>query len=104
MKKVNLGDEYTVEFIANRNNGKPVALINRMISFISKTDKEDIKVGESWIVRVDEIKEKCLIITPLTIVKTSEQMESIKSDMISKLPFQKAKNQRNRKPKFKSNW
>jgi hypothetical protein len=65
MKNTQIGDTFEVEMLPNQREGKPICRINGMIGFISRDDKENPKIGETWLVSVTEIKDNCVIITPI---------------------------------------
>lgn len=99
---VTIGEEVSVEFINNRYGNKPCTSINGMMAFINKEDKEFIEEESMWMVRVDAIKERFLIITPLYMQQTPEQVRKQKSEMLANLPFVRKEQSRKRKPKFKA--
>lgn len=101
--EIKVNDEFTVEFVKNNKpGGKPVCHVNGKVCFISSKDRERVNIESLWIVRVDKIEDKFLIVTPLVIYKTPGQNAELKMMALSKLPFVKQKTERKRKPKFKA--
>lgn len=78
-KKVKIGQEFTVKFVKNEKDSKkaPVCRIGKKICFIDKINKEHIEVGSSWIVRVEKVSDRFLIVKPLVIWKTKEQIKEL---------------------------
>ena len=75
MKKiVNVGDEFEVTFLQG-NSGKPIARIGGKVCLINNDNHSLVITGAQYIVRVDEVKETCMVITPLVIWKTKEQVD-----------------------------
>lgn len=91
MKKneITLGQEFTVEFIKNKNGGKPICRIDGKIGVINSLVKSFVVPLSSWIVRIDQIHENFLVITPL--VKTKSAKENIKA---SEIRLQKIKDRK----------
>lgn len=81
-KTIQPKEELTIQFFENRKNPKsrPVGRYEGKVAFISKKSGDFIKPGSSWICRVEEVRDKYLIVMPLVIWKTAEQnkLETIK--------------------------
>lgn len=102
-KEINVGDEFTVQMIPSKKAGKPIARIEGMVSIVNNNDDSKVVEGASYVVRVDEVKESCLIITPLIIFKTKEQNEEIMADKLKSISKQKRpriKKPKNRAPEY----
>lgn len=82
---MNVGDEFTVDFIKNQRGGKPICRIEGIIGFISNKEKSFVAPCSSWTVRIDEIKESCLIVTPLLKMHTAKENIDNTNEMLEKL-------------------
>lgn len=91
MKKdeIKVNDEFAVEFIKNKNGGKPVCRINGIVGVINNNVKSFVVPLSTWIVKVDQIHEKFVVVTPL--VKTKSAKENIKA---SEIRLQKIKDRK----------
>jgi len=82
------GDEFTVDFIKNEKGGRPICRVEGIVSFLNDNHRSFIAPGSSWIVRVDLVKDKTLVVTPLVKVATpkenaitlKEKIESLKPE------------------------
>ena len=75
MKKqiINIGDEFVVDFIKNKNGGKPICRIDGIVGFIDPKERSFVASCSSWTVAVKEIRETCLIVTPLLKMKPAKE-------------------------------
>lgn len=69
------GDVFTVEFIQNKEpKRKPICRVNGKIGFINKVyRKEYIEPGSVWLVELNTITEKFVIVDPIELIETAEQ-------------------------------
>lgn len=83
--EITVEKEFTVDFIKNRKGGKPIARIEGMVALIDRRDKSFVAPGSSWIVSVVEVKDTCLIIEPLTEVRTAKENFDLLDEKINDL-------------------
>jgi len=67
---LNVGDEFTVDFVPNRNGGKPVCRIEGVVAFIDKKCRGFVAPESSWIVRIVSIFDRFITVEPLVLVRT----------------------------------
>jgi hypothetical protein len=96
MKKVEIciGDEFTVDFLINRNGGKPICRIDGMIGFIDKSVKDFVTPSSSWVVSVTGIADSFLWVKPLLKVRTPKENQVIFEEKLKN--FHKEKTPRSR--------
>jgi hypothetical protein len=101
MKKIELNQEFTVDFTpGKRVNERPICRINGKVAFLNSSDNTHVELLSSWIVRVDVIKDKFLIVTPLVIWRTADQNKTKMEEGLKSLITHSK--ERRRKPKFKA--
>jgi hypothetical protein len=80
-----IGDEFTVDFMINRNGGKPVCRIEGMIGFIDKSVKDFVTPSSSWVVAVTGIADTFLWVKPLLKVRTPKENQAILAEKTEEL-------------------
>jgi hypothetical protein len=98
-KQINIGDTFEVEMLPNKNGIKPICRIEGMICFISHDDKENPKTGETWLVGVSEIRDRCIIVMPVWKEKTAKETELLKDEKIRLLLQNTVKKEKHIQPK-----
>lgn len=73
MTDIKVNDEITVEFIKNKRGGKPICRIDGIVGFINNKERSFVAPCSTWIVRIDEVKDHCMIVTPLIKTKTAKE-------------------------------
>jgi hypothetical protein len=68
-----VGDEVAVEFMKNKRGGKPICRIDGIVGFINNKERSFVAPCSTWMVRIDEIKEMCLVVTPLYKTKSAKE-------------------------------
>jgi len=71
--KIVVGDEIAVEFIKNQRGGKPICRVDGIVGFINNKERSFVAPCSTWMVRIDEIKEMCLVVTPLYKTKSAKE-------------------------------
>jgi hypothetical protein len=87
MKKVEIcvGDEFTVDFMLNRNGGKPVCRIEGMVGFLDKSVKDFVTPSSTWVVSVTRIAETFVLVKPLYKVRSPKENQVILQEKLDSL-------------------
>lgn len=89
-----IGSEHTIQLVKSIKGKKPVGRIFGKIALINGNEK--VVAGASYIVRIDEEKDRFFIVTPLVVFKTKEQNDQ---ELLDKIKLLKPEKNRVRKPK-----
>ena len=84
-KEIEIGEAYSVDFFKNKRGGKPICRIEGMVGFISDDEKEFCAPGSSWIVEVQEIQEKCVVVTLMLKIRSPYENEKLLSQKTQEL-------------------
>jgi hypothetical protein len=82
---INIGDEFTVDFMINRNGGKPICRIDGVVGFIDKTVKDFVTPSSSWVVSVTGIAASFVWVKPLLKVRTPKENNTLLQQKIEEL-------------------
>lgn len=70
---INVGDEFTVDFIKNQTGGKPICRIDGFVCFIHPKERSFVAPCSRWMVKVTEIKENYMIVLPLVKIRMAKE-------------------------------
>jgi predicted RNA-binding protein with TRAM domain len=84
-KPIEIGDEFTVDFIKNTRGGKPICRIRGMVCFLDNTVKDFVTPCSTWMVQVVAIHDTCMIVKPLYKVRTPKENEVILKEKLALL-------------------
>lgn len=84
-KQIEVGEEFTVDFMINRNGGKPVCRIDGIVGFIDKSTKDFVTPSSTWMVSVTAVFDSFVYVKPLVKIRTPKENGQITKDMLSKL-------------------
>ena len=102
---ISIGDEFTVDFIINRNGGKPICRIDGVVGFIDKSVKDFVTPSSTWIVQVSGIADTFVWVKPLLKVRTPKENAVILNEKTAELKRKAAEMfPINKHPKSKSGY
>ena len=99
MKKSQIGDVCSVEFLKNKKGIQPIARINGKVCFLKPDEIQKPKVGETWSVGIIKISETCMAISCLFIDFSIAETEKRKLDMLKTFKTNKPKKKKKLKIK-----
>lgn len=77
-KEVRVGDVHVVDFVKNRNGGKPVCRVEGIVGFIYDDDIHPFCCpGSTWIVEVVKVKEKNVEVMLVDKVRSPRENERL---------------------------
>lgn len=97
-KQIKFGDEFKVEFIANKDKSKkPIAKIEGITCFVHYASTDWLEPESIWMVKVVDIKERCLIIDPLVEVMEASENRKNKMQLLANFKQPKKENSKIKK-------
>jgi predicted RNA-binding protein with TRAM domain len=84
-KPIEIGDEFTVDFIKNQKGGKPICRIEGIVCFLDNSIKDFVTPCSSWVVTITHINEKCMVVKPLLKIRTPKENQVIFNERIESL-------------------
>jgi hypothetical protein len=97
--KYDIGEKLMIEMMRSKDGRRPIGKIDKgMVCLIDHKDKNTLQFGAVWQCEIIEVKEKCLIVKPLTLITSADQNET-EAFMMAKRAFAKPKQEHPRKSK-----
>jgi sialic acid synthase SpsE len=84
-KQILISDEFTVDFLPNRNSGRPVCRIEGIVCFLDSKDSTFVSPMSTWIVSVSKIADKFMTVVPLIEMHTRKDNEILLAAKIEAL-------------------
>lgn len=82
---VQIGDEFTADFMMNKNGGKPICQIDGMFCFIDNKVKDFVTPSSTWLVAITAIYSTYMVVKPLMKVRTPKENSIIVQEKMDTL-------------------
>lgn len=91
---IEIGNEFTIDFMKNNQGGKPVGRIDGVVCFIDKSSRDFVTPTSSWICSVISLHDSFITVKPLLQVRTAKDNKILYESKLEVLKTQHLKKKR----------